>query len=529
MFIDKSWHLIKVTLSFLFRLFPYGMVALAAWALTHGLLYERAYKIHGPTLEQAASKASEPLSTSSDQGTGFFSTTKAQGKHWLIDPEGNPFVTIGMNDVDLNGSNRENGTSPYRESLEERNVSKEEWIKITTERLLAWGFNSFGLWVEPEMLDDGIPYTRCIDVTTTIEGVRTEDFFAPEWVERVEARVQAVCLPLKDDPLMMGYFTDNENTWGPDWRTNMSLLQIYQGYVKTSPGRQKLHQWLRDTCGTLDVFNAAWGTTLKDWDAIDSISPDRFNVGSAAANKLTEQFAALVMEQYATTCMSVTRKHDPNHLVMGCRFAFYPGDEVMLAAARHFDVISLACYFRDPICIADFDRIQEQMDRPVMIEEFSFKSYSSGYPNLLFFGPETLTQAERALTYANYVETWMSKPYAVGYHWYKYTNNPWNLLVFGENWGMVNDDDEPYAKFVDIVGAVNRRAGSIHAGHQSPIMANHPFERKIIGFCSKVASLLAIVLLYCYRHFRWNKNYHHIHEQSGRFHSKSSTLNTERI
>ncbi|MEM3659660.1 MAG: hypothetical protein QXU11_04515 [Thermoproteota archaeon] len=40
----------------------------------------------------------------------------------------------------------------------------------------------------------------------------------------------------------------------------------------------------------------------------------------------------LVSKRYFKVCHDAIRKHDPNHLILGCRFVFRPPDEVLKGA-----------------------------------------------------------------------------------------------------------------------------------------------------------------------------------------------------
>ncbi len=82
----------------------------------------------------------------------FFSIKACNGSQWLIDPQGNPFWSIGMNHID-------SATLRYRESgdLWRRRFgnSHERWIKEqVAPDLAAWGFNTIGWAQEVVVRDD---------------------------------------------------------------------------------------------------------------------------------------------------------------------------------------------------------------------------------------------------------------------------------------------------------------------------------------------------------------------------------------
>jgi hypothetical protein len=72
---------------------------------------------------------------------------------------------------------------------------------------------------------------------------------------------------------------------------------------------------------------------------------------------------------------------------------------------------------------------------------------------------------ERSLAYDNYIETFMRRPYGIGYHWYKWMDNPVleGKVFTGDNCGLLNQNDEPYKLFVLFVREVNRRVERWHA------------------------------------------------------------------
>ena len=82
-------------------------------------------------------------------------------------------------------------------------------------------------------------------------------------------------------------------------------------------------------------------------------------------------FAALVAERYFKLTCAAIRAADPDHLVLGCRFAYVPSPGVIKAAARHTDVISLNCYDIDASPVID---AYAATGKPCLIGEFSFRS-----------------------------------------------------------------------------------------------------------------------------------------------------------
>ena len=72
--------------------------------------------------------------------------------------------------------------------------------------------------------------------------------------------------------------------------------------------------------------------------------------------------------------------------------------------------------------------------------------------------PVLASQAERAERFAAYVARCRSAPWVIGYHWYKYQDQPPEGRFDGENnnWGLVDLTDAPWATLVERAAQVNR-------------------------------------------------------------------------
>jgi agarase len=252
----------------------------------------------------------------------------------------------------------------------------------------------------------GIAYTPVIDMAASVQrdlwlkgGL--VDYFSPQFRDVVERVAARACAPHAGDPWLLGYFTDNELRWGKDWRSQDSLLDSYLRMPSASAGLARA-----------SAFVKALGHEATDED------------------RLT--FAGLVAAEYARVTTQAIHRHDPNHLVLGCRFAAYPGDAAIVAVGLYFDVISLHSYAPT----APIDRLRQITQltgKPTMVTEFSFKAMDSGLPNTKGAGKPVATQSDRANAFTNYVESLAALPGAVGYHWFEYRDEPKEGRFDGEN------------------------------------------------------------------------------------------------
>lgn len=406
--------------------------------------------------------------------SGYFRVEKLGGAWWFITPDGNPFVSKGVTDVNWLGATLAHDA--FHDIIAAKYGTEEAWVEAAAKRMLDWGFNTIGPWSSASVMER-MPHAGIILDMGGGNGPRhpgavVTDYYDPAFVLHAGAMAEQRAKPHAEDKNLIGFFLDNEVVWGADhFRTNKSLLQLYAEFPAGAPGRAEALRFLREQSGTLEAFNAAWKTNLAGWAELESLPGDTFAPGTDAALAAAEAFMLQVFHRYIEVSLGALRAAAPNHLVLGCRFHNYPGDALYEAAAAHFDVISMAFYEPRPP-VEEIDAIHGRVDRPVLIEEWTFKSHDSGIRNSHFgiYAPEVRTMRERGLAYDGYVETFMRRPYGIGYHWYKWMDNPIlpDKRFSGDNCGLLNHNDEPYEPFVTFASEVNRRVERWHASGAVP-------------------------------------------------------------
>ena len=364
--------------------------------------------------------------------TGFFHTEQIQGRWWLVSPEGNAFFSKGVDHVNF---------APESDSAPKVPDDPAAWAKAA-EQLRGWNFNTLGAWSSPQMYSNGLAYAPMVDVAAS--GGRNVwlkggivDYFSSQFQEAAARAAQRICVPHVKDPWLLGYFTDNELRWGSDWRGTNSVLEEYLKMPATAAGYQKAI-----------TFLTARGH-----------SPDNLS----AEDK--REFLGLVGGEYAHVASEAIRRADPNHLVLGCRFAVYPGDDVIHAVGQYFDVISYHSYNQKPP-VDRLELITRLAGKPVLLSEFSFKAMDSGLPNTKGAAKPVATQEDRAKGFATYVQALTSLPACVGYHWFQYRDQPSEgRRLDGENsnYGVVKIDGTPWEMLTARMRQVNAELDAQHA------------------------------------------------------------------
>ncbi len=407
------------------------------------------------------------------KATGFFRTEQIDGVWWFVDPDGHLFVSKGVNHVSFHGDHCPAlGYSPYHRNVLAKYGSEEKWAEATAQRLKAWGFNTIGAWSSASLFRL-MPYTLILNM-----GARAgadwlrgtfPDVFDPKFHQILDNIAAKECAPRKSDRLLVGYFTDNELRWGPDWRSTRHLLDDYLLLLPPdAPGKKALIDFFRKRYSVIEAFNTAWGLNLGSWDELGKLKElPPAPSGEVEKRRLADRldFLRIIAREYFRACRDAIRRHDPNHLILGVRFAGYAPRPVVEAMGEFVDVVSFNWYgFEPPTKI--LEELNRITGKPVMITEFSFKAMDSGLPNTRGAGQPVATQKDRADNFERFVTALMKLPYCVGYHWFQWSDQPAQGRFDGENsnYGLVKENDEPWELLTQRMMKVNGQVERIHSG-----------------------------------------------------------------
>ncbi len=391
------------------------------------------------------------------KSTGFFRVDQRNGIWWLVTPEGNAFISKGVNHVSFRADHAPKlGYSPYERAVRAKYGSQEAWAKAAVSRLREWGFNTLGAWSNSSTFTHNMAYTVNLNLATRaganwLEGA-VGDFFSPDFEEKMEAACSERCGSRKNDPWLLGYFTDNELRWGADWRGKRSLLEEYLRFPDGAAGKEAALEFLKKKYRDIGSLNNAWGTSCESWKDLDNLS----RIKSKKALGDQEEWQEIVARRYFSVCSNAIRKADPNHLILGCRFAGHAPEPVLRGLREHVDVVSFNNYGQDAPVQA-LERIHRLTGRPAMLTEFSFKAMDSGLPNTRGAGRAVATQSDRAEGFTRYVRGLLDLSFLVGFHWFEHADEPKEGRFDGENsnYGLVTIEDKPWEVLTTRMKEVN--------------------------------------------------------------------------
>jgi hypothetical protein len=424
--------------------------------------------------------------------TGCFRTGQIGGIWWLIDPHGGRFLSKGVNTVRFDQDCiQHTDRVPYAEACRRKYGGQEAWRAAAARRLLSWGFNSLGAWSDDDVANAGpspLATAPIVDLGAMFIAEQSEtsqalpydglpDVFDPKFESFVRRKADEHISARRNDPNIVGWFTDNELRWGPDWRGRDELLTMFLNGPSASSGRRVAVTMLQQRYRDFESFKAVWNSPANSWDHFLTLAhheqpfwqphdieanKERCDDKRLAFEADCEAFATAAADRYFAVTVAAVKAADPNHLVLGCRFAIVPRRAVIEAASRHLDVITFNCYDADPVRVLD---AYASTGRPLLIGEFSYRGDDSGLPNTNGAGPRLPTQAGRARGFEHYVSVGLMQPQLVGYHWFEHADQPAEGRFDGENsnFGTVTINDDEYEELTHAMTVMNEQAEEIHA------------------------------------------------------------------
>ncbi|MBL9152389.1 MAG: hypothetical protein JNK37_07890 [Verrucomicrobiales bacterium] len=363
------------------------------------------------------------LAAEQQEATGRFRIAKIGDRWWMIDPEGGRFVFQGVCSLRSN-------SDPAVE------------LAAALDLLRSASFNGVGGFSDHETLraaEHPLPYTVTLNLMSGFGGklglthaeaghTGYEDDCIPVFEPGFEAHCLEVCRerlsPLKDDPWLVGVFSDNE----------LPVPEDLLDRMRKRPG----------------ASGAAAEAFLQGRGEI--------------TDEMRQEFIEQVFDAYFRITTTAIRQALPDHLCLGSRFH---GRALRMkgawkAAGRWCDAVSVNYYGYWSPQSEHLENWHRWSGKPCLVTEFYVKAVDSGLPNTTGAGWLVKTQADRGAFYQNFTLALLESKTCVGWHWFKYQDNdPSDPKAEASNRdsnkGIVNLRGEPYGPLLEAMRALNTR------------------------------------------------------------------------
>lgn len=383
-----------------------------------------------------------------EKATGFFYPKQIGDRWWLVDPEGCLFLhkaVVAVSPV---------GGAGAKSAFNNKFGSDSNWVAGTTSLLWSNGFNGLGAWSDADRLRTAthpLVYTRIWNFMSSYGAKRGGTYqqsghigYPKDCIFVFDPEFEAFCdnyakqlAKSKDDPWLLGHFSDNEMPFKRDALLN--YLQLPEKDI----GYQAARAWLQTRHGAQ--------ATIKD---------------------ITEQdrkdFLALITDRYYRIVSTAIKKYDPKHCFLGSRFhggeLNYP--EVFRAAGAYVDVMAVNYYRTWTPSPEKLNMWSKESGRPILITEWYVKGADAGLANTSGAGWIVKTQTDRGRFYQHFTLGLIESKVCVGWHWFKYSDNdpaepgtdPSNRDA---NKGIITARYETYPALLDAMKPLNDRVYSL--------------------------------------------------------------------
>jgi hypothetical protein len=363
--------------------------------------------------------------------TGFFRTDKIDGRWWLVDPEGSLFLSAGLCSVNRAGVNRDLSVA------DKRFGSAEGWAAETAKLLKARRFNSLGCWSDSEPFQkagQSMPYFPRWNFMSAYRNQRDPKLgpkgYPNECMPLFDDAFEAFCdrharqlEATRNDPWLVGHFSDNELPFRPD------LLELYLKLPETDSGHQAAGKWLA-------------GYRQEKAQVGDAkVTPDE-----------QEGFLEYAAHRYYSIVNAAIKRHDPNHLYVGSRIHGRCIAEPVFRGARDVDVVSINYYHRWSVEPQRMDGWVEASGRPFLISEWYAQALGNGQVEATGAGFRVKSQRDRGLFYQNLALGLLEHPACVGWHWFKYGGDGPGYAK-----GIVDTAYNPHTEFLGLIQQLNEQ------------------------------------------------------------------------
>lgn len=292
------------------------------------------------------------------------------------------------------------------------------------------------------------------------QGVRLPDVFDGGWEAVCEARAAEVGRRWAGRAEVLGVFTDDAPGWGEPRAGRPSLLQVC---LSLEPGFAAYHSaWefvLAQHGGDFGALTRAWGVDWVNREGVRRRTLADEPLVSAGYLRDQERFSREFARRYFATTTAALRRHDPDHLVLGCRFAHPPGEAVLTECGfPRVDVVSWRCEARE---VAERLRTYGRLNtNPSLMVGFGLGVERAR--QTLQVGQSGPTRLERRLRDGRRaLVAACEHPVVAGYEWGCWMDREDEVPPFGA--GLVHVDGREAVENTELLATVNARAERVRA------------------------------------------------------------------
>lgn len=369
------------------------------------------------------------------EATGFFRTHHDGERWWIATPEGNAFLSFGINHYHAGWWAQEYNRDHWIKNFGAQQVWDERWRRGFRNAAVAdmkrLGINTLGIHTDASMLTEPpegpvMPYVRRYEpiVLSHYRNPTPEsyiDIFTPAFENQCDRAACEMAAPYATDRMILGYcmadipiMTDNDAKWmgGTTWP------RVLRNLGRIAPGKQVYVAMMSERYSDVRAFNDVYDTAFSTWDELAAAENWRVPAKPEKQEEREDnhRFLLRCVDQYYKVARAALFRYDPNHLFFGDKINANSDtlQSILEVTSRYTDLVNYQFYARWPEQKALLDRLTTQVDLPFLNGDSTYSVPGGMLPNP--YGPHARDQAERAEWVHEFCEGAFARPDFVGWH-----------------------------------------------------------------------------------------------------------------
>jgi hypothetical protein len=380
------------------------------------------------------------------EATGFFRTEHDGKRWWLVTPEGNAFLSLGVNHYHAGWWAQDYNQDHWIREFGAGAVYDDAWNQGWHDRMAAdlahLGLNTIGIHTDapvtggtPNDIAAYVARYDPVDIPHYKDDTGPEKFpdvFSEAFEDLCDARAQEMVAPRAKDPRVLGYsmtdcpiFTDLDaaergmTIYGAPRREMPTWPRVLRNLGADAPGKQAYVAAMRDAYGG-DVagFNTTYGTNFASWDALLAATDWRPRTDYDNPREIDDNTAFLrdCVDAYYRKAKEALRRYDTNHMFFGDKIN---GNSDTIGAVldittKYTDLVFYQIYGRYAEQAAMMDQWTGRVGMPFLNGDSAYSFTCDVMPSP--YGPHARDQAQRAEWLREFSDQSFARPDFVGWH-----------------------------------------------------------------------------------------------------------------
>lgn len=362
---------------------------------------------------------------------GFFRVEK-DDRWWLVTPEGNAFISFGINHYHQGWWAQDYNRDYWLNRFGAKRPGDENWEKGFQKMVISdmkrFGLNTLGVHTDAPSLTEPplgpvMPYVRRYEpiILSHYKNPKHIDIFEPAFEKQCSDAAHKMAAPYVNDPMLLGYcmsdlpsMTDTDaeiyhsTTWPRELRNKGGNSAGKRAWMKTIQKRYS----------AISEFNSVYETGFNDWDEL--MMAENWRPSKAARNQKENSdnhaFLKICVDRYYSVAEAALRKVDPNHLFFGDKlFAETDSLEIIIdVTSKYTDLVCYQSYAKWEDQRALLDRLSPKIDLPFLNGDSNYATPNEMLPNP--YGRHAKSHAERAEWMREFCEEAFTRKEFVGWH-----------------------------------------------------------------------------------------------------------------